>query len=65
MRLPANPVGGKLPMVSGRHLAPDADEEYVDRLWACPGCGERIPHQQGKPCFEETCPKCQKAMIRE
>jgi hypothetical protein len=31
----------------------------------CPGCGERLAHKQGKPCFEEACPKCGKAMTRE
>jgi hypothetical protein len=31
----------------------------------CPACGEKVPHQQGTPCFEIKCPKCGAAMIRE
>jgi len=30
----------------------------------CPNCGERVPHRQGNPCFEEECPKCGTAMTR-
>ena len=30
----------------------------------CPDCGESVPHQQGKPCFEEKCPKCGATMTR-
>jgi len=31
----------------------------------CPNCGEKIPHQQGVPCYGKQCPKCGKAMVRE
>ncbi len=31
----------------------------------CPSCGEKVPHQLGKPCFELKCPKCGTAMTRE
>lgn len=31
----------------------------------CPACGEKVPHQQGLPCFEMKCPKCGAAMVRE
>lgn len=31
----------------------------------CPDCGVKIPHERGKPCFEETCPKCGTVMTRE
>lgn len=31
----------------------------------CPNCEERVPHELGCPCFENTCPKCGTAMTRE
>jgi hypothetical protein len=31
----------------------------------CPVCGEKITHQPGKPCYEEKCPKCGAAMVRD
>ncbi len=30
----------------------------------CPSCGGRIPHQAGKPCFKQKCPKCGATMTR-
>lgn len=30
----------------------------------CPGCGARVPHQTGVPCYAMKCPKCGAAMIR-
>ena len=24
----------------------------------CPECGEEIPHETGKPCYDEECPEC-------
>jgi hypothetical protein len=30
----------------------------------CPGCGEKVPHQQGKPCYGIGCPKCGTKMMR-
>ncbi len=30
----------------------------------CPGCGERVPHQLGEPCFRQKCPKCGATMTR-
>ncbi len=30
----------------------------------CPGCGEKVAHQQGVPCFQEKCPKCGGTMTR-
>jgi hypothetical protein len=31
----------------------------------CLGCGATKPHEAGRPCQEERCPKCGKAMVRE
>ena len=31
----------------------------------CPSCGAKVPHQQGRPCFSQTCPKCGTKMTRE
>ena len=31
----------------------------------CANCGEKAPHQLGKPCYEQKCPKCGSAMTRE
>ena len=30
----------------------------------CPQCGEQLPHEMGRPCFEMMCPKCGTAMAR-
>jgi len=30
----------------------------------CPGCGARVPHQAGIPCFEQQCPRCGAGMRR-
>jgi hypothetical protein len=31
----------------------------------CPGCGEKVPHQRGTPCYNMNCPKCGTKLIRE
>lgn len=31
----------------------------------CLGCGYKKPHRAGKPCHDERCPQCGKAMLRE
>jgi predicted Fe-Mo cluster-binding NifX family protein len=31
----------------------------------CPNCEQRVPHELGCPCFENTCPKCGTVMTRE
>jgi hypothetical protein len=31
----------------------------------CPGCGEKVAHQRGTPCYNMTCPKCGTKMVRE
>ena len=30
----------------------------------CPGCGTKIPHKQGVPCYNEVCSKCGSKMVR-
>ncbi len=37
----------------------------TDGSCVCPKCGHKVPHQRGVPCFEQTCPECGAAMIRE
>lgn len=31
----------------------------------CPQCGHREPHKRGIPCYQNQCPQCGTAMIRE
>ncbi len=31
----------------------------------CPGCGERVAHRLGTPCYTVSCPKCGMKMVRE
>jgi hypothetical protein len=31
----------------------------------CSNCGTEIPHEIGRACFEEICPKCGKTMTRK
>ena len=31
----------------------------------CPGCGTKLLHQVGVPCYSMNCPKCGTKMIRE
>lgn len=30
----------------------------------CPKCENKVPHQQGVPCYEQHCPKCGTSMTR-
>ena len=30
----------------------------------CPGCGEKVPHKPGTPCYSVSCPKCGTRMTR-
>ena len=30
----------------------------------CPSCGTKVEHQIGVPCYEMSCPKCGKKMVR-
>ena len=31
----------------------------------CPGCGQRVPHTAGAPCYRMTCPQCGAKLVRE
>ena len=31
----------------------------------CPGCGTKVPHQAGVPCFSVKCPTCGNSMVKE
>lgn len=31
----------------------------------CPGCGHKIPHEKGIPCYSLNCPTCGTSMVRE
>ena len=31
----------------------------------CPGCGKKVEHKPGVPCFEMKCPECGTDMVRE
>ena len=31
----------------------------------CPGCGTKVPHQAGIPCYDVSCSKCGAKMTRE
>lgn len=31
----------------------------------CPGCGTKVPHQRGIPCYSRNCPKCGAKMTKE
>ncbi len=31
----------------------------------CPECGEKVPHEAGRPCYDKKCPKCGGTMTRE
>jgi len=34
-------------------------------ICVCPACGHEQPHQFGRPCNDEICPKCSKGMVRK
>lgn len=33
-------------------------------ICVCPQCGTQVPHQQGAPCYNISCPKCGNKMTR-
>ena len=30
----------------------------------CPGCGKKVTHQTGVPCYSVNCPQCGNKMVR-
>lgn|GEM_PF-276535 len=50
--------GGGMGRGGGRALGPGGE-------CVCPSCGEKVPHQQGVPCYEMNCPKCGAKMTRK
>jgi hypothetical protein len=49
--------GGGRGRMGGKGLGPGGD-------CVCPKCGQRTPHQQGIPCYQQLCPKCNTLMTR-
>lgn len=52
--------GPKTGQGSGRSFRPGPGGYCV-----CVVCGEKSPHQQGRPCVEQLCPKCGATMSRD
>ena len=44
---------------------PNRNQAGPDGFCICPSCGEKLEHVTGQPCYQQKCPKCEKAMIRE
>ncbi|MBN2042406.1 MAG: hypothetical protein JW754_01220 [Candidatus Aenigmarchaeota archaeon] len=47
-------TGGRM---GGKGLGPSGE-------CVCPGCGYRMPHARGSPCYSQKCPKCGANMTR-
>jgi uncharacterized protein len=48
-----------------RQLNPEPPVRETNGHCICTHCNTRIPHLKGKPCRENQCPKCGRAMLRE
>ena len=53
----AAPAGGFTGRMGGLGLGPGG-------FLVCPGCGTKIVHQRGVPCFTVACPSCGRTMTR-
>ena len=38
---------------------------FPNGFCVCPQCGEKLPHQPGKPCTTVQCHQCGSLMVRE
>lgn len=38
---------------------------FPNGFCVCPQCGEKVPHQPGKPCTTVQCHQCGSLMVRE
>ncbi len=56
--------GGRGRGSPGQGAGPGRGSQGAPAFCVCPACGEKVPHRQGVPCNEMTCPKCGKAMVR-
>ena len=50
-------AGGGRGRMGGKGLGPGGE-------CVCPQCGQRAPHQQGIPCYQQLCPQCNTPMTR-
>jgi hypothetical protein len=56
---PPRGAGGRRGRMGGNRPGSGPDGSCV-----CPNCGERVPHKQGVPCFNQSCPKCRTKLVR-
>ena len=58
-------VNGKAIRIAGGPV--EFDENLVSAFdyCVCPNCGYIKPHERGKPCRFEVCPKCGSHMVRQ
>ena len=60
-------INGKAIFIGGGEFMPLKKSQRMGAggFCFCPKCKTKIPHQQGIPCQEERCPKCDSKMMRE
>ncbi len=57
-------AGGRGQGGQGQRFGAGRGAQGAPAVCVCPKCGEQVPHRQGVPCLEMTCPKCGAAMVR-
>lgn len=50
--------GGGRGRMSGQSMGPGGK-------CVCPGCGTKVEHKIGVPCYDMSCPKCGIKMVRD